>query len=127
MAFSSSSSSSLSDRVSEDATDCGLRDGSSCLSGERPIASFEDVMTRSDSLSLSSYSSWLLFPPAVVILCPVPIENWPPPRERLFCRLCSVESCCTVRPVVIISSFTEDKDVDEGPDAISIHDSVQFG
>jgi hypothetical protein len=38
------------------------------------MASFEDVMTLSDSLSLSSYSSWLLFPPGV-ILCPVPIEN----------------------------------------------------
>ena len=85
-------------------------------------------MTRSDSLSLSSYSSWLLLPPvAAVILCPVPMENWPPPRERLFGRLCSVESCCTVRPVVMISSFTEDREVDEGPDAISIHDSEQCG
>lgn len=88
------------------------------------MASFEDVMTRSDSLSLSSYSSWLLFPPAAEILYPVPIENWPPPRERLFCRLCIFESCCTVRPVVMISSVAEDKEVEEGPDAISIHDSV---
>jgi hypothetical protein len=60
----------------------------------------------------------------LLTLCPVPIENCPPPRERLFCRLCRFESCWTVRPSVIISSVAEDRDVEEGPDAISIHDSV---
>jgi len=58
VAFSSSSS-SLSDMVSEDATD---------FSGDGTMASLEDVMTLSDSLSLSSYSSWLLLPPVVVTL-----------------------------------------------------------
>ena len=38
--------------VSEDATDCGV-----CLKGDGAMASLEDVMTLSDSLSLSSYSS----------------------------------------------------------------------
>jgi hypothetical protein len=81
-------------------------------------------MTLSDSLSLSSYSSWLLFPPACETLCPVPMENWPPPRVRLG-RLCRFESCWTVRPVVMISSVAEESEADDGPDPISTHDSIQ--
>src|SRR5690349_20522904 len=111
--------------VSEEAADCGLREErfTSCLRGDGPRPSVEDVMTRSDSLSLSSYSSWLLFPPALLTLCPVPIENCPPPLARLG-RRWRLESCCTVRPVVMISSAAEERDAEDGPDPISTHDSV---
>lgn len=80
-------------------------------------------MTLSDSLSLSSYSSWLLFPPAFVTRCPVPMLNWPPPLERLG-RLWMFESCCTVRPVVMISSAAEESEAEDGPEPISTHDSA---
>jgi hypothetical protein len=45
--------------VSDEATECGLLEvrSTSCLRGDGPRPSFEDVMTLSDSLSLSSYSS----------------------------------------------------------------------
>jgi hypothetical protein len=114
--------------VSEEAIDCGLREGwlTSCLRGDGPRPSFEDVITLSDSLSLSSYSSWLLFSPAFETLCPVATENCPPPRARLG-RLCRFESCWTVRPVVMISSATDDREAEDGQDPISTHDSRESG
>lgn len=87
------------------------------------MPSFEDVITLSDSLSLSSYSSWLLFPPpALVTRYPVPIRNWPVLRERLR-RRWRLESCWTLSPVVMISSAAEDSEEEDGLDSISIHDS----
>ena len=78
-------------------------------------------MTLSDSLSLSSYSSWLLLPPPTLVTrWPVPI--WNPPRGRL-CLLCRFESCWTVSPVVMISSAAEDSEDEDGSDVRSIQDS----
>lgn len=84
------------------------------------MPSFEEVMTRSDSLSLSSYSSWLLPPPALVALYPVPITNWPVVRARR--RRCKLESCWTRRPVVMISLSAEEREEEDCREAISIHD-----
>lgn len=91
------------------------------------MASFEEVMTRSDSLSLSSYSSWLLPPPptpVLVVRYPVPITNCPVLRERRL-LLCRFESCCTLKPVVIISSATEESEDEDGLEPISTHDSSE--
>jgi hypothetical protein len=80
------------------------------------ICSFELVMTRSSSLSLSSYSSWLL-----VLVCRA---------SRLMCdgpatlrRLRELGSCCTRRPVVTISSPIEEREDEDGCEAISTQDS----
>lgn len=86
------------------------------------MPSFDEVNTRSDSLSLSSYSSWLLPPPALAARYPVPMTNWPVLRARR--RRWRLESCWTRRPVVMISSLVEEREDEEGPDAISIHEPV---
>lgn len=108
--------------VSEEATECSPRElggCTSCLRGESPTCSFEEVITLSDSLSLSSYSSWLLLPPPARWLTPV----WKrPPRSRLF-LLYRFESCWTVRPVVTISSVAEDREDEDGLELRSIQDS----
>lgn len=78
-------------------------------------------MTRSDSLSLSSYSSWLL-PPALVGRSDMSACVGARDRRRRLRRL--FESCCTRRPVVTISSVADDKDDEEGCEETSIHDSV---
>lgn len=108
--------------VSEDATEYRFRDGRRRSASDGLMASFEDVMTRSDSLSLSSYSSWLLPPPPLVARYPVPMTNWPVLRARRL-LLCTLESCCTLRPVVMISSAAEESDDDDGLESISTHDS----
>jgi len=110
--------------VSEEATECSPRElggCTSCLRGESPTCSFEEVITLSDSLSLSSYSSWLLLPPPARWLTPV----WKrPPRSRLF-LLYKFESCWTVRPVVTISSVAEDREDEDGLELRSIQDSSE--
>lgn len=73
------------------------------------MSSFELFMTRSDSLSLSSYSSWLL--PAVLIRR----EGMLP--EGRFCvrrrRRIVLESCWTRRPVVTTSSAAAEESEDD--------------
>lgn len=110
--FSSSSS------VASDADDraAGLR----MLSSGNP--SFEDVMTLSDSLSLSSYSSWLLVPPILGAL--LVMFKWVGAvgRNRRLRR--AFESCCTRRPVVTISSAIEESEEEDGWEEISIQEST---
>lgn len=82
----------------------------------------EEVMTRSDSLSLSSYSSWLLTPPALDVRATVCRLEGAPGRATLLRR--GRGSCCTRKPVVTISSlFADDSEEDEGCELISIHES----
>ena len=64
-----------------------------------------------------------LLPPVFDTLCPVPIENCPPPRARLG-RLWRFESCWTVRPVVMISSAAEESDAEDGPEPSSTQESA---
>lgn len=87
------------------------------------ISSFELLKTRSDSLSLSSYSSWLLPGPlwgagerSLIDPTEVPCRD-----ERRLRRLGS-----TRRPVVIISSLVVADDVEEveGCDETSIQEST---
>ena len=84
-------------------------------------------MTRSSSLSVSSYSSWLLVAPPCV-------EGWPTIKEAGIGCCCCCETCDRLRrggyevlptlsPVVTISSPMLDKDEDEGCDATSTQDS----
>lgn len=83
----------------------------------------EDVMTRSDSLSLSSYSSWLLVPSASearVVMCSV--EGAPGLTTLLRLRL---GVCCTRKPVVTTSSLAEDKEEEDGWELISTHESAE--
>lgn len=84
------------------------------------LCSFELVITWSSSLSLSlsSYSSWLLVP---VCLVSSPMGDGAP---GCILRLRRVfESFCTRRPVVTISSPIEDREDEEGCDDISTQDS----
>lgn len=81
----------------------------------------EEVMTRSDSLSLSSYSSWLLVQPMLeerAIMCSADGA----PGLATLLRRCR-GSCCTRSPVVTISSFADDSEEDEGCELISTHES----
>jgi hypothetical protein len=80
------------------------------------IISFEELRTRSSSLSLSSYSSWLL---VLVCLAARPICEGAWTRRRL--RV--LESCATRRPVVTISSPIEESEEEEGWEDISTQDS----
>ena len=92
------------------------------------IASVELVMTRSSSLSVSSYSSWLL-------VAPLWLAGWPTINEAGMGRCC----CCdrlrlggyellpTLRPVVTMSSPMDDRDDDDGCEATSTQDSEFAG
>lgn len=105
VAFSSSSesesdSASYSGLVSVIWVDCAM-------------CSFELVMTWSSSLSLSSYSSWLLVP--VCKGCEAP--------GCALLRLRVSDTWCTRRPVVTISSPREDSEEEDGCEDISTHDS----
>lgn len=74
----------------------------------------------SSSLSLSSYSSWLLLAPDEVA-CRLSCER-PRCDKRRLRR--AWEACRTRRPVVTISSvLVEERDEDEGCDESSIQDS----
>jgi len=80
-------------------------------------------MILSDSLSLSSYSSWLL-PPALEARGPIWMCIGPFCRSRLRRR--ALESCWTRKPVVMISSFADDKEEDEGCDDSSTQESEGY-
>lgn len=82
------------------------------------ICSFELVMTWSSSLSLSSYSSWLL-----VLVCLGSRMTCTGPRTAL--RLRARGSCWTRRPVVTISSPIELNEEEDGWEEISTQDSVK--
>jgi hypothetical protein len=87
------------------------------------IASVELVMTRSSSLSDSSYSSWLLVAPP----CDA---GWPTIKEpgmgcccRDRLRLGGYKLLPTLNPVVTISSPIDDNDDDDGCEDTSTQDS----
>ena len=110
--FSSSSSSALLDDVSSDAD--VVRPGGLLMPSDRlgSRASLELVIIRSDSLSLSSYSSWLL--PAT--LAPRTGTSWGRgslrPKRRLL-RPCL--SYCTRTPFGPASSAAaEEREEEEG-------------
>ncbi len=123
VAFSSSSSSSsrgLEDAPSEADEVCvtGLMSSRERVS----MFSFELVMMRSDSLSLSSYSSWLLVPVALKRRMGSPGGRGSLRSKRRLLRPCW--STCTRIPFRSRSSAAEEREEDEGWEAISIQDSV---
>jgi hypothetical protein len=83
------------------------------------ICSVEIVITGSSSLSLSSYSSWLL-----VLLCLFPNVVCDGPAARLRRR--GLGACDTRNPVVTISSPIEESDDEDGSDDISTQDSARW-
>ena len=90
------------------------------------ISSLELLKTRSDSLSLSSYSSWLL--PAALLgragtVVPRVISRCKP---RRWCCLGRLECCRTCRPVVtmLLSPPAEDREEEDGWDVMSTQEST---
>lgn len=98
VAFSSSSSSSDSEPPSY-----GCRSGGGRRVGE--IFSLELLKTWSSSLSVSSYSSWLLVPSFRAARASCDGRLAPLRRRRSF---------CTRRPVVTISSPMDESEDDDG-------------
>lgn len=78
--------------------------------------SLELLITRSDSLSLSSYSSWLLVPACLVSRA----RDDAPGALR---RRLGVDSCWTRSPVVTISSPIEEREEEDGWEDISTQES----
>jgi hypothetical protein len=89
------------------------------LMGKPARCSFELVITRSDSLSLSSYSSWLLVP-----VCLVSMVMYDVPGALRRRR--GMASCWTRSPVVTISSPMEEREEEEGWEDISTQESDRW-
>ena len=84
--------------------------------------SFELVMIRSDSLSLSSYSSWLLPPVALRRRSGIPGAAGPVLTNLRLLRPCWPN--CTPRARGLVSSAAaEEREEEEGWDETSIQDS----
>lgn len=117
---SSPSSSALLDDVSSDAKEAGTGlMPSELILGS--IASLELVMMRSDSLSLSSYSSWLL-PAALRLRIGAPGGSGPFRLDRRLRRPCWSKRSRRAFGSVS-SAAAEDKEEEEGWEDISIQDS----
>ena len=86
------------------------------LMGDAASCSFELVITRSDSLSLSSYSSWLLVPACLVSTAMNEVTG-------ALRRRRGMASCWTRNPVVTISSPMEEREEEEGWEDISTQES----
>lgn len=86
------------------------------LMGDAASCSFELVITRSDSLSLSSYSSWLLVPACLVSTAMTEVTG-------ALRRRRGMASCWTRSPVVTISSPMEEREEEEGWEDISTQES----
>jgi hypothetical protein len=83
------------------------------------MCSVDIANTGSSSLSLSSYSSWLL-----VLLCLFPNVVCDGPAARLRRR--GLGACDTRNPVVTISSPMEESDDEDGSEDISTQDSARW-
>lgn len=79
-------------------------------------------MILSDSLSLSSYSSWLL-PPR--LRSRGAVYRWSMVARRCRRRRRVLESCWTRSPSVMISSAIDDSEEEDGWEETSIHDSMR--